>query len=193
MIEYGIGITGGIATGKSTACNILKLHGFSKIDADEISKDILNSAQEDVIKMFGDRYVINNKIDRKAIGKLIFSNKTEKHKLEAFLHPKIKLEIKKRCDKLEALKTPYLIDIPLLFETGNYDIKTSVLIYAPQSLQIQRAMTRDKLDKKNVLDRLSAQIDIEEKKSMANYTIDNSKNLKHLQAECEKFIKWLGI
>jgi dephospho-CoA kinase len=189
--KNAIAITGGIATGKSTTCNILRLFGFRRIDADEISKNILDISIDDIASIFGDRYIKNNQIDREALGELIFSDKSQKKRLELLLHPKIKLEIIEQSKKLEQFNRPYLVDIPLFFETNNYNIKTSVLVYASRNLQIKRAISRDKLNENELIKRLDSQLDIEKKKRLATYIIDNSQNLKHLQQECENFIQWI--
>ena len=93
--KYAIALTGGIATGKSTVCNILKLYGFSIIDADEISHKVLEEQKEKIAKIFGKEYIKDNKVDRVALGKLIFSDKNSKKLLENLLHPLIKKTIEK--------------------------------------------------------------------------------------------------
>jgi dephospho-CoA kinase len=187
--NYAIALTGGIATGKSTVANLLSLQGFRKIDADEIAHTILDNSTKEIADLFGDEYIVENRVDRKRLGSLVFGNIDAKKRLEELLHPKIKSKIEEEATKLEAYKKPYLIDIPLFFETKNYDIQNSLVVYTPKELQVSRCMDRDKLSKEEALARIESQMDIEEKKSLAKYVIDNSLDLKHLQLECEKFIK----
>ena len=187
--EHAIALTGGIATGKSTVCNILKLYGFSIIDADKIAHEVLEEQKEKIEKIFGKEYIKNGKVDRKALAKLIFSNKDAKTKLENLLHPLIKKKIVEESLKLEKYKVPYIIDIPLFFETKNYPIKKVVVVYAPKKIQLQRLIEREGLSEEEAIKRLNAQMDIEKKKKLATYVIDNSKDLKHLQKEIEKFIE----
>lgn len=186
---YAIALTGGIATGKSTVASLLALNGMRVIDADSISHEILDASCEWVRENFGKEYVNGLKVDRPKLGKLIFSDDKAKKKLENFLHPKIRAEIEQRSVKQDSFKFPYLIDIPLFFENGAYDIKESVVVYTPKDIQLERFMKRNGYSKEESLRRISSQMDIEEKKSRATWIIDNSKDLKHLQRECEEFVE----
>jgi dephospho-CoA kinase len=186
--NYAIALTGGISTGKSTVANLLSLQGFRKIDADKIAHELLDKNTQNISDMFGDEYITDNKVDRKKLGELIFNNKEKKKELESLLHPQIREQIETEAKKLEEYKKPYLIDIPLFFETKSYDIEKSLVVYAPKELQIDRTIQRDKLEYDQAVARIESQMDIEEKKKLAKYIIDNSKDLKHLQSECEKFI-----
>ncbi|MDO8453775.1 MAG: dephospho-CoA kinase, partial [Sulfurimonas sp.] len=81
-----------------------------------------------------------------------------------------------------------LIDIPLFFEKGSYDIKDCVVVYTPGDIQLERFMKRNGYPKEESLKRIHSQMSIEEKKNRATWVIDNSKDLKHLQQECEEFV-----
>lgn len=187
--EYAIALTGGIATGKSTVASLLALNGMRVIDADSISHEILDASVSWVKENFGDEYVSNSKVDRAKLGSLVFSNSEAKKKLEDFLHPKIRDEIEKRSIKQDKFKFPYLIDIPLFFENGAYDIKESVVVYTPSDVQLERFMKRNGYSKEESLNRINSQMPIDEKKKKATWVIDNSKNLKHLQQEVENFVE----
>ena len=186
--KYAIALTGSIATGKSTVASLLALNGMRVIDADTISHEILDNSIDWVKETFGDEFVRLKKVDRAKLGELIFSNKEAKKLLEDFLHPKIKVEIEKRSQKQDRLKFPYLIDIPLFFENSNYDIKESVVVFTPPNLQLDRFMKRNGYSKEESLRRIANQLPIEEKRNRATWVIDNSKDLKHLQQECENFV-----
>jgi dephospho-CoA kinase len=186
---YAIALTGGIATGKSTVASLLALNGMRVIDADTISHDILDASYEWVRENFGEEFVEGTKVNRAKLGQLVFSNSEAKKKLEAFLHPKIRAEIEQRSIKQDSFKFPYLIDIPLFFENGAYDIKESVVVYVPKDIQLERFMKRNGYSKEESLRRIESQMDIEEKKKRATWIIDNSKDLKHLQRECEEFVE----
>jgi dephospho-CoA kinase len=189
MLKYAIALTGGISTGKSTVANLLSLQGFRKIDADSTAHKILNSSYKEIAELFGSEYInSDNSVDRKKLGSLVFGDFSAKKKLEELLHPKIKDDILLQASKLEEYQKPYLIDIPLFFETKNYDIEDTLLVYAPKEIQLDRLIKRDHLSPQDAQNRLDAQMDIDEKKRLAKYVIDNSKDLKHLQNECEKFI-----
>ena len=184
--KYAIALTGGIATGKSTVTSLFMLHGFLTIDADKIAHKLLNIHSSSIAKLFGDEYVEEGKVLRKKLGFLIFNNSQEKEKLEKFIHPLIKDAIIDEAKIFESQKKPYLIDIPLFFERQNYNISKSIVVYTSKETQIERLMKRDNSTKEDALSRINNQMDIEEKKSLANYVIDNTKDLKSLQDEVER-------
>lgn len=189
--EHAIVLTGGIATGKSTVSSILKTHGFEVIDADTIAKEILPLHVNDVRAMFGERIICDGIIDRKALGEIVFNDKSEREKLNAFLHPLIREEIFKRSQALEQKGKPYIIDIPLYFESSGYSCKVVVVVYAPIEVQRKRLMVRENLTNEEAQKRIDAQISIEEKKVMADFLINNSFDRKFLDEEIEKFIKFV--
>ncbi|WP_373005231.1 dephospho-CoA kinase [Sulfurimonas sp.] len=187
--EYAIALTGGIATGKSTVASLLALNGMRVIDADSISHEILDASVSWVKETFGNEYVNGSKVDRAKLGSLVFSDDEQKRILEDYLHPKIRAEIEKRSIKQDSFKFPYLIDIPLFFEKGSYNIKDSVVVYTPLDVQLERFMKRNGYSKEESLRRINSQMPIDEKKKKATWVIDNSKNLKHLQQEVEDFVE----
>ena len=146
LFKNAIALTGGISTGKSTVCNLFKLHGFLTIDADLIAHKLLDENSNKIASMFGEQYVQNGKVLRKELGKIIFSNEENKLKLEALLHPLIKEQIIKESKIFEEQNKPYFVDIPLFFEKMSYPIPKSLVIYTPKELQIQRLMKRDNID-----------------------------------------------
>ena len=190
--KYAIVLTGGIGTGKSTTANILKLYGYEVIDADTLAHQELQNSKDEIVAVFGPSCLKNGKIDRKVLGKIVFNNEEKRQKLEEILHPKIKQQIIKLSQEKEKKKVFYFIDLPLFFEKQNYNFKKTVLVYAPKELQIKRVKQRDNLNKDDIIKRLNAQMDIEEKKKLAWKIIDNSKDLKHLTKEVEKFLKDLN-
>ncbi len=187
--RYAIALTGGIATGKSTVCNLLKLYGFHIIDADAIAHEVLDANSATIAKLFGERYVQGGRVLRKELGKLIFGNKEERRRLENLLHPQIKHRIEELAKREDRFKVPYFVDIPLFFETRNYPIKKVVVVYASKALQVERLCKRERLSLEEAKRRIALQIDIEEKKRLADYVIDNSADLKHLQREVERLIE----
>jgi len=186
--KHAIALTGGIATGKSTACNLLKLHGFLTIDADKIAHRLLDKHSANIAEMFGSKYVDNGKVVRKELGKIIFSNEENKLKLEAFIHPLIQEEIEKESVVFEKAGKPYFIDIPLFFEKMHYPISKCLVVYTPRELQVKRLMSRDNISEEEAKLKISNQMDIEVKKEKADFIIDNSTNLKNLQREVERVI-----
>ena len=188
MLKYAIALTGSIATGKSTASSILRLFGFRIIDADEVAHKILDAKAQSVAEIFGEEIIKDGRVDRKALGKIIFSNEEARVKLEKLLHPAIKEEILSQAKEQEKFKKPYIIDIPLYFERLSYrdDIKKVVVVYTPKKLQIERLMKRDGISEEEALQKIDIQISIESKRELATWVINNSKDLKNLQRECER-------
>lgn len=186
--EYAIALTGGIATGKSTVASLMGLNGLRIIDADAISHRILDENAAWVAERFGSEFVSGGKVVRTELGKMIFADPEAKKELESFLHPKIRAAIEEESEKQDRFEYPYLIDIPLFFETGSYPIENSVVVYTPKEIQLERFMKRNGFTREESLRRIESQMDIDEKRSRATWVIDNSSNLKHLQQECEQFV-----
>jgi len=184
--DYAVALTGSIATGKSSVASIFRDYGVVIIDADRIAHEVINREYLQISKLFGEEYVDKERVDRKLLGSLIFSNKEAKSKLEALLHPLIYQEILKRSNIEERLKKPYIIDIPLFFESNRYPIEKVIVVYTPKEIQLKRLMERDNSSKKEALLRINSQIDIEIKKEKATYLIDNSQDFNLLQQECDR-------
>ncbi len=182
-------LTGSIATGKSSTCRLLEKSGFVVIDADKIAKKLIDAKV--IKKLFGSKYIKDDKIDRKALGSLIFENPGKREVLNDYIHPLIREEIYKRVSSLEAKNIKYVADIPLYFESGHYDAQIVTLVYCPREQQIKRLMKRDNLSRDDALISLDSQMGIEEKKKKADYVIDNRGDEMHLASEVKKFIKYL--
>jgi len=182
--KYAVVLTGGIATGKSTVAKFFLSEGFNIIDADKIAHSILDLHQDKIAELFGQHCVVDGKVARKELGKLIFANPSEKLRLEKLLHPLIFDEIERQSIELDTLKKRYIIDIPLFFESkGRYPIKCSIVVYTEPNIQLQRLMLRDGSTKIEAQQRIDSQLPIDEKRDLATYIIDNSKDLKNLHQE----------
>ena len=184
--KNAIVLTGSIATGKSTVSHMLKEQGFEIIDADKVTKQMLKIHVDKIKDTFGEEYIKEGEVDRAKLGALIFSNKIEKVKLEELLHPLIKEEIEKQAKVLEKKDKPYFLDIPLFFETKNYDIDKVAVVYCTKEQQLQRLMDRNNLTKEEAKQRIDSQIDINKKKLLAKYVIDNTKDINHLTKEVKE-------
>jgi dephospho-CoA kinase len=185
-------LTGGIASGKSSVCKILLENGFSIIDADKIAHKILDKKAAEISDTFGGEFVENGRVKRRELGGLIFNDKRKREALERILHEDIYKAIQTKAAYLKRQKKPFIVDIPLFFEkSGIYKSALTAVVYAPKEEQIKRLTQRDGLKKEEVKARIAAQLDIEQKRAMADVVIDNSKDSAHLQKEVEKFIKIL--
>ncbi len=181
-------VTGGICTGKSTACKVFEENGFYIVDADKIAHEVLDKNASSIKELFGDIYVSNGKVDRKKLGTLVFGDEKEREKLESLLHPLIREEIKKSALKLEKNQKRYILDIPLFFEKGGYSADKVVLVYAPKEEQIKRLQKRNSLSFKEAQKRLDAQMDIERKKELSDIVIENRSSIEELRNSIKKVI-----
>lgn len=184
--EYAVALTGGIATGKSTVAKFFSFFGFTVIDADNIAHEVLDQQYKAVGKLFGDKVIKNKKVKRKKLGKIVFKDEEKRKELEALVHPLIYEEIERLSEAEDRLAKPYLIDIPLFFETKRYPIERSLLVYADKKTQIKRLMHREGYSKKEAKRRIDSQLDIEKKRKKSDYIIDNMDDLNHLKNECER-------
>ena len=185
-------ITGSIASGKSTVVNLLKERGFSVIDADVIAHEQLEICKGEIVCEFGEQILDEaGKIDRKKLGAIVFNDPKKLKNLEQILHPKIKAEIFFKALQLERLERVYFVDIPLFFEKKERysEFKNVAVIYAPKELLLSRLMSRNALSLEDAKARVELQIDIEQKREMAKFVIDNSGDRDNLELELEKFLK----
>ena len=186
VFEHATALTGGIATGKSSAAKLFHAWGFEIIDLDLVAHKVLGGQQEKISELFGAECVSEGKVDRKALGKQVFSDTEKRKKLEALLHPLIRQEAVNKASLLDISGKPYLVDIPLFFELHSYPISQSILVYAPREIQLQRLMQRDGYNVQEATQRIDAQMDIESKKQQATFVIDNSGDLAQLERECRR-------
>jgi len=182
-------LTGGIACGKSTVSKLLSLAGFAVLDADVIAREQLNLHVDKAKELFGEQICDGDIINRKKLAEIVFNSKEQRTKLNNLLHPLIREDIAQKAKELDVIGLPYIMDIPLYFESGEYDCKMSVVVYVPQDIQLKRLIDRDKITEEEARVRVDSQIGIDKKRDMADWVIDNSKDKKHLEAETEKFIK----
>ena len=187
MLKNAIVLTGGIASGKSTVSSLMQLFGFRVIDADKIAHIVLDESASEVASVFGAEYLDGAKVNRKKLGSLVFANKEKRLMLEQIVHPKIRAQILEQAKKQEEFNKPYFIDIPLFFERkGAYDIDKVLVVYTPKEVQLERLIKREGLSHQEAMQRIDAQLSIEQKRQKATYLIDNSKDLAHLQQECQR-------
>ncbi|MGB9668313.1 MAG: dephospho-CoA kinase [Thermosulfidibacteraceae bacterium] len=176
-----IGLTGGIATGKSTVLRIIREMGYRVLSSDEIARSITKKGEkgyEKVVEVFGSGILDDSgEIDRKKLAKMIFSDPEKKKLLEGILHPLIREEVDKKIAEIES-KSPcslVFVEVPLLFEVKAEDrFDFIVVVYIPRQLQIKRLMERDNLTRGEAELRIKNQIDIEVKRKKAHFVIDNS-------------------
>jgi dephospho-CoA kinase len=176
-----IGLTGGIATGKSTVCAILENAGAVIIDADRIARKLVKKnlpAYRQIVDTFGKSILLpGGEINRTALGDLIFNDPRKKQLLNKILHPQVGKETDRQLKRIEK-NNPHalvILDIPLLLESGLHkNLSEVIVVYTPEHIQINRLMQRDHISQENALARIRSQMPIEEKKKLATIVIDNS-------------------
>jgi len=175
------GLTGGIATGKSTVAAIFEEAGARLIDADRIAREVVrngSSAHRDIVAHFGmDVLLGDGEIDRKRLAAIIFNNPAAQRALEHIVHPQVKREVDRRVALIrrQAPDALIILDIPLLFEAGmQRGLDAVIVVYAPEHLQLARLMARDGLTEPEALARIRAQMPIESKRALATRVIDNA-------------------
>ncbi|MFC5649142.1 dephospho-CoA kinase [Paenibacillus solisilvae] len=189
-----LGLTGGIACGKSTVSAMLAERGAKIVDADQFAREVVlpgEAALQAIVAAFG-QAVLNEDgtMNRSALGSIVFGNREKLTQLESILHPAIRTRMWERIRTYEQEDPAQLIvaDIPLLYETGQASLYDGVMVvYVPRSIQIQRLMTRNDITAEQAEQRISLQMDIEEKKQLANYIIDNSGTLEQTALQVERF------
>lgn len=194
-----IGLTGGIGTGKSTVSNILKAEGLKIIDADAIAKEVLEknpNILEMVRAQFGAGFFDwRGEFRRKEFGNHIFRFPKQRIKYESIIMPYIKQTIEDEVEKLEKKGEKIIIlDAPTLIENNMHnEMDYIILVYADNSVQIQRVMNRDKLTKADAVSRINSQMPMEEKKEFANIIIDNNNDIVDTQKQVYDLIDFIKL
>jgi len=180
-----VGLTGGIATGKSTVAEMFVSLGAYIVDTDRISRQIVepgSAGLQQVVDCFGREILAaDNSLDRKKLGAVVFSSPEKRKMLEALLHPRI-FEEKNR--QIEAIRSKdshaiVLVDVPLLIEVGGHiHMDGVVLVYASPQVQLARIMARDNLTSEEAVSRIAAQMRIDDKVQYADYVIHNEGHLE---------------
>ena len=188
-----IGLTGGIGSGKSTIASLFAMRGVPVIDTDEIARGLTEPGQkcyDEINQIFGDGILdVNRRIDRNKLRERVFDNTAERQRLEAILHPRIRVIVR---DKLAALETPYVvIVVPLLIESGFTDLVDRVLVVdASENVQIQRTAARSGLSEPEIRKIMSAQASRAQRLQQANDIIENNGDRKQLESEVERKHQW---
>jgi len=183
-----VGLTGGIASGKSTVAAILASLGAGVIDADALAREVVAPGTEglhEVVSVFGpDVLCADGTLDRKRLGSVVFTDQHARAKLNAITHPRIAALSAQRVAQLQASDVPYIVyEAALLVEGGLYRAMAAlVVVTADTSIQQARMHSRDGLDGDDAMARISAQLPTAEKVAVADYVIENHGNLSELQA-----------
>ena len=195
-MTYILGLTGGIASGKSTVSAYLAQNGALIIDADLIARQVVakkSSGLKQIVAKFGEEILTaSGELDRKKLGKLVFSNKDLLKNLTDITGPLIRAEILREIEAAKKAQVKLVVlDIPLLFEAGYQTLCDKVMVVTiPSKLQLERVMKRDNLSAAEARKRIANQLPASKRNELADVLIDNSKSVAETY---QQVLKWLKI
>jgi len=175
-----IGLTGGIASGKSTVSNVLREKGFTIIDADIAAREVVNIGEEaylKIVKEFGEEILQEDlTINRGKLGAIVFQQEEKRLLLNSIVHPAVRKYMNaKKEEALSAGKNTVILDIPLLFESKlTYMVEKTILVYVEEDTQLKRLMERNHFSEAEAKARISAQMPLKDKIPLADAVIDNN-------------------
>lgn len=183
------GLTGGIASGKSTVAGFLKELGCEVIDADKVAREIVQPQQpawQKIAARFGNQILLpDQQIDRKKLAEIIFNDASAKMELDNITHPIILGEMQRKTAELEKKSNNLIIwDVALLFESGFYQyVDESILVAVPVEIQLERLLKRDGISFAEGMARINSQMPLQQKKELATIIIDNSGTISEVKEE----------
>jgi len=179
------GLTGGIASGKSTVSKMLKKQGAVIIDADRIAHNVVKKGEpawQQIRDYFGNEILLpNREINRAYLGDIVFNDVAQKKVLNEIVHPFVLEKMTEELKQVEetARDSIVILDVPLLIESGMHKgISDVILVYIPERLQLERLIARDNISVADATSRIKSQMPIDEKKNYASIVIDNSKSIE---------------
>lgn len=192
-----VGLTGGIASGKSTVSSMLRDEGIPVICADDLARKAVEPgkpATTEIRRLFGaDVFDSTGHLDRVAMARLVFRDPARRQLLESIIHPRVSEEKERQISELDSMGYPIVIvDVPLLYEASwekAFDL--IIVVYIPRELQEKRLADRDGISLREIQSRLDAQMDIEEKRKRADVVIDNSASADATRTQMEKALREL--
>lgn len=193
-----LGLTGGIASGKTTVSNYFKKLKVDVVDADEIAHKIMRAGQPvvgEIAAYFGEEVLLENgEINRERLGKIVFESDEKREKLNQIVKKKIRKKIKEERDKLLDKKL-IVLDIPLLYEQSYEDLVDQVMVVSvKETIQKRRLMDRNsQLTEEDALNRIASQMPLEEKVRKADVIIDNNGSIESTVEQVRDWLKESGF
>ncbi|EGE9603708.1 dephospho-CoA kinase [Listeria monocytogenes] len=190
-----IGLTGSVATGKSTVSNMIQQTGIPLVDADIAARKVVEPGTEglkEIVAYFGEEILLaDGTLNRAKLGEIIFKDKEKREKLNEITHPRVKdymLEARERF--FRAGEELVFFDIPLLFESHLESLVDQiVVVWTTPETELKRLMERNNLTKEDALRRIESQMGIDEKARKADFVIDNNESLEKTQKQVYTFIE----
>jgi dephospho-CoA kinase len=184
-----VGLTGGIGSGKSVVSGMFARLGAEVIGADQLAREVVNPGQaawKEIVAHFG-KEVLNadQSLNRERLASIVFSDAEARRALEEITHPRIRALFDERVRELQSKGCRVIIyDVPLFFESHlDREIRPVVVVYAEESVRLERVKARDGLSDEEILSRTKSQMPLEEKKGLADYVIDNSGTLEETKSQ----------
>lgn len=190
-----VGLTGGIASGKSTVSSLLIKKGYTVIDADieaRLAVEKGEEAYQEIVRHFGERILLDDgSIDRAELGSIIFHDETERKALNRIVHPAVRKRMTaKKEQAISRNEQLIILDIPLLFESKlQYMCDKTLLVYADEDIQLQRLMQRNQLSEKEAMARIQSQMPLKDKKALADAVIDNNGTIEETEKQLWGILK----
>jgi dephospho-CoA kinase len=197
-----IGLTGGIGSGKSTVAGMFEKLGATVLDADVVVRELQaggSALLAEIEAAFGAQVIQpDGSLDREALAAIVFRDEEARMHLNAIVHPRVAIELAQRvADARASGASVIVLDIPLLFEArdagegtaAQVPFDATVVVYAPESLQIERQLTRDDRDRGEALRRVRAQMPLDEKRRLADFAIDNSGALEDTERQVREVFR----
>ncbi|MGH7794234.1 MAG: dephospho-CoA kinase [Candidatus Binatia bacterium] len=186
-----VGLTGGIASGKTTAANILQRLGAAVVDADALAREVVERGHDgwrEIVETFGVEVLQSDQtLDRQKLRAVIFNNSTARKKLESIIHPRVRALAEERIRQHAAAGTEVVVyEVPLLFEGKLHEwLRPVVLVACDIDVQKRRLQQRDGLAAEEAQKHIDAQMSLEEKRRLADYVIENDGSLKDLERQVQ--------
>lgn len=189
IFRYAYALSGGIGSGKSSACEIFSSLGYSIINADKIGHQVLKEKSREVIDAFGEEILEEGEISRAKLGKIVFKDQARLKELESILTLGIQEEIFRLCVIHEAQKKPFFVEIPILFEQRErYNFLHCILIACSEKKQIERVCQRNQLSADEVRKRMATQMPLKEKIPLAWKIFENEGSKEELRDRLEEWL-----
>ncbi|MHC5251872.1 dephospho-CoA kinase [Listeria kieliensis] len=190
---FTLGLTGSIATGKSTVSKMLVSAGIAVIDADIVARKVVEKGTvglKKIVSCFGTDVLLDGELNRAKLGEIIFHDEAKREQLNEIVHPLVREEMLSERDRLfRAGESIVVLDIPLLYESQLTDLVDRVLVVATtEEIELSRLMARNELSKEEALARIRAQMSINNKVKLADFVVDNNGTKQETEKQVNEFL-----
>lgn len=194
-----IGLTGSIASGKSTVANILKQYGLPIVDADQVARKVVEKGEptlNKIVEAFGEEILTSDgEMDRAKVGAIIFNDKEKRNLLNSIIHPAIRKEmLKQKEEHIAKGEKAVVMDIPLLFESKlQHFVEKILVVTVDEEVQLARLMARNNFTEEEAKARIASQMSLKEKEKLADAVIYNNGTIEETKQQVEKILHNWGV